>query len=451
MISKLKRRFIILAMTSLTVLIAVIVAGMNIINYNTVVSNADNTLEMLSDNHGRLPLFFGDAFDELFDEPDADYDDIEAGTGDYAGRSGMGSRAGKAPGGFSRDEAEETRFFTALVNEENEAVWIDTTRIYAVDSDQAGEFAQSAASSGEEKGFIGEYRYKVTTEGDMTRITFLDCGRVLEAYREFLRTSLIISIAGLLAVFVIICYFSGRIVRPVAESYEQQKRFITDAGHEIKTPLAIIKANIDLMKMDLEDAAADEELSGSLNESLDDIDGQVDRLTDLTNDLVYLSRMEEAENTLTMTEVPVSDIISETAESFLPVAQERKKTLSIEVTPMLSVQGSTKELEKLASILIENALKYSPEGDDISIKLTKEGKHAVFEVRNKAASPLTDEDLEHVFDRFYRADKSRNSAAGGHGIGLSMASAIVSAHSGKIRARSGDGTEFIVTAVIPAI
>ena len=451
MISKLKRRFIILAMTSLTVLIAVIVAGMNIINYNTVVSNADNTLEMLSDNHGRLPLFFGDAFDELFDEPDADYDDIEAGTGDYAGRSGMGSRAGKAPGGFSRDEAEETRFFTALVNEENEAVWIDTTRIYAVDSDQAGEFAQSAASSGEEKGFIGEYRYKVITEGDMTRITFLDCGRVLEAYREFLRTSLIISIAGLLAVFVIICYFSGRIVRPVAESYEKQKRFITDAGHEIKTPLAIIKANIDLMKMDLEDAAADEELSGSLNESLDDIDGQVDRLTDLTNDLVYLSRMEEAENTLTMTEVPVSDIISETAESFLPVAQERKKTLSIEVTPMLSVQGSTKELEKLASILIENALKYSPEGDDISIKLTKEGKNAVFEVRNKAAAPLTDEDLEHVFDRFYRADKSRNSAAGGHGIGLSMASAIVSAHSGKIRARSGDGTEFIVTAVIPAI
>ena len=413
MISKLKRRFIILAMTSLTVLIAVIVAGMNIINYNTVVSNADNTLEMLSDNHGRLPLFFGDAFDELF--------------------------------------AEETRFFTALVNEENEAVWIDTTRIYAVDSEQAGEFAQSAASSGDEKGFIGEYRYKVTTEGNMTRITFLDCGRVLEAYREFLRTSLIMSVAGLLAVFVIICYFSGRIVRPVAESYEKQKRFITDAGHEIKTPLAIIKANIDLMKMDLEDAAADEELSGSLNESLDDIDGQVDRLTDLTNDLVYLSRMEEAENTLTMTEVPVSDIISETAESFLPVAQDRKKTLSIEVTPMLSVQGSTKELEKLASILIENALKYSPEGDDISIKLTKEGKHAVFEVRNKAASPLTDEDLEHVFDRFYRADKSRNSAAGGHGIGLSMASAIVSAHSGKIRARSGDGTEFIVTAVIPAI
>ena len=451
MISKLKRRFIILAMTSLTVLIAVIVAGMNIINYNTVVSNADNTLEMLSDNHGRLPLFFGDAFDELFDEPDADYDDIEAGTGDYSGRGGMGSRAGKAPGGFSRDEAEETRFFTALVNEENEAVWIDTTRIYAVDSEQAGEFAQSAASSGEEKGFIGEYRYKVTTEGNMTRITFLDCGRVLEAYREFLRTSLIMSVAVLLAVFVIICYFSGRIVRPVAESYEKQKRFITDAGHEIKTPLAIIKANIDLMKMDLEDAAADEELSGSLNESLDDIDGQVDRLTDLTNDLVYLSRMEEAENTLTMTEVPVSDIISETAESFLPVAQDRKKTLLIEVTPMLSVQGSTKELEKLASILIENALKYSPEGDDISIKLTKEGKHAVFEVRNKAASPLTDEDLEHVFDRFYRADKSRNSAAGGHGIGLSMASAIVSAHSGKIRARSGDGTEFIVTAVIPAI
>ena len=160
--------------------------------------------------------------------------------------------------------------------------------------------------------------------------------------------------------------------------------------------------------------------------------------------------MEEADNTLTMTEIPVSDIVAETADSFEALAAERKKTLSIDVAPMLTMQGSSKEIEKLVSILTENALKYSPEGDEVKVSLRKEGKTVVLEVRNKAVDPLSDEDLAHVFDRFYRSDKSRNSASGGHGIGLSMASAIVTAHGGKIRARSGDGSEFIVTATMPA-
>jgi signal transduction histidine kinase len=192
------------------------------------------------------------------------------------------------------------------------------------------------------------------------------------------------------------------------------------------------------------------ESSLSLAESLEDINGQVDRLASLTNDLVYLSRMEEAGSAITMTEIPVSDIVSETADSFSALALERKKSLDIQVTPMLSMQGSSKEIEKLVSILVENALKYSVEDDSVHISLKKEGKNIVLEVGNKAAEPLSDEDLAHVFDRFYRGDKSRNSASGGHGIGLSMASAIVAAHGGKIRARSGDGTEFIVTATMPA-
>ena len=182
-----------------------------------------------------------------------------------------------------------------------------------------------------------------------------------------------------------------------------------------------------------------------------DIGNQVERLATLTNDLVYLSRMEEADNSLAMTEIPVSDIVSETADSFDALALERGKELDISVTPMLSMQGSTKEIEKLVSILVENALKYSAEGDRISVSLSREGKNIRLEVRNKASEPLSDEDLAHVFERFYRADKSRNSEAGGHGIGLSMAHAIVNAHGGKIRARSGDGSEFIVTATFPAV
>lgn len=484
-------------MASLVVLMTVIVAGMNIINYNTVINEADDKLAALSVNGGMLPFMQNDSFggmqddsdwagpqsggnasDDAFDDDDwdawiddDDYDDIDAAT-----REGL---YGRGKPFSSRDEAEETRFFSVLLTAEESVVRANTDRIYAVDDSAAAGYAKKALEAGGESGWVDEYRYAVTDEGTMTRITFLDCSTSLAQFRQFLRASIIMSLAGLLIIFGFICYFAGRIVKPVAESYDKQKRFITDAGHEIKTPLAIIKANIDVMRMDLEDieaagktiAAGDNardpqpdsagaeaaenagnisEYTASLSESLGDIDSQVDRLTSLTNDLVYLSRMEEAGNALTMTEIPVSDIVAETADSFEALAAERKKTLSIDVAPMLTMQGSSKEIEKLVSILTENALKYSPEGDEVKVSLRKEGKTVVLEVRNKAVDPLSDEDLAHVFDRFYRSDKSRNSASGGHGIGLSMASAIVTAHGGKIRARSGDGSEFIVTATMPA-
>lgn len=483
MITRLKRRFIALAMSSLVVLLVVIVAGMNIINYNTVIREADEKLAALSVNGGRLPFFdnnyFGGGYNdrsefggmpsddtqEDFDRDYDDYDDIDAATQDhYFGRGKPFS---------SRDEAEETRFFSVLLTGDESVVRANTDHIYAVDDSSARDYAVKALKQGGENGFVDEYRFAITPEGNFTRITFLDCTSSLAAFRQFLYASLGMSAAGLLVMFGIIVYFAGRIVRPVAESYDKQKRFITDAGHEIKTPLAIIKANIDVMRMDLEDiesagsgqqgdygdasgedhiinADSIRESTESLNESLGDIDGQVDRLTSLTNDLVYLSRMEEAGNALTMTQIPVSDIVSETADSFNALAAERNKTLSIDVAPMLSMQGSSKEIEKLVSILTENALKYSPEGDDVKVCLRRDGKNIVLEVSNKAAEPLSDEDLAHVFERFYRSDKSRNSARGGHGIGLSVASAIVAAHGGRIRARSGDGTQFIVTATMPA-
>lgn len=445
MINRLKRKFIVLAMASLLVLITAIVAGMNIINYNTVVTDADETLETLSLNKGRLPMFFHDGLDDMINDL---YDDIEAATGDYSGRRAgdHGGRGGNAPSWMTRDEAEEMRYFTVLTDSDGNFIMANTARIFSVNEDAAASYAKQVITSGKTSGFIGNLRYSVIEEDGFNRVTFLDCGRMLDSFREFLYASILMSVAGLIVVFGIICFFAGRIVKPVAESYEKQKRFITDAGHEIKTPLTIIKANLDVMRMDMDDAP--EDLAQDLNESLNDIDGQVDRLTSLTNDLVYLSRMEEGAN-LTMTEVPVSEIVSETADSFKAVAEERNKTINAEITPLLSMQGSTKELEKLVSILMENALKYSPEGDDIRISLKQEGRNVILEVRNKALTPVPDEDLEHVFERFYRTDKSRNSAAGGHGIGLSMASAIVSAHGGKIRAGSGDGTEFIVTATMP--
>ena len=167
--------------------------------------------------------------------------------------------------------------------------------------------------------------------------------------------------------------------------------------------------------------------------------------------------MEEAEHTLVMTEVPLSDIVSESISAFEPLAREQGRTIKSDVAPGITVKGSTKELEKLMSIILENAVKYSAsaEGSEeppqIDAALRKEGRSAVIEVRNLTGSEQTNETLSHVFERFYRTDGSRNSQTGGHGIGLSMASAIVNLHGGKISARTSNGHDFIVTATLPAV
>ena len=465
MIKKLKTRFIVLAMVSLTVLLSVIVAGMNIINYEKVVSDADARIEVLEENSGMLFGSGGGNMRQPFGGGFGSGSEVDYGPGDgYAMNEGDSTFFGRrGPGGpsMTRDEAEESRFFIVTLDGDGQVSRTDIDRIFSVDASEAEEMAETALASGKDAGFVDEFRYSVSSEGDATRITFLDCGRVLESFRDFLKASVLMSLAGLLIVFAVICYFAGRIVRPVAESYEKQKRFITDAGHEIKTPLAIIKANIDLMDMELDEKRINR---AELKENLSDVNDQVDRLTGLTNDLVYLSRMEEADNSLVMTEVPLSDIVAETAASFEPLAEEKGKAIGTDIEPMISVQGSTKELEKLLSIIIENAVKYSiaprvvdcGENEDgmpappmINVALRKEGKDAVIEVRNETEGELTNEQLAHVFERFYRMDSSRNSQTGGHGIGLSMASAIVSAHGGKISARTSSGHDFIVTAAIP--
>lgn len=491
MIKTLKRRFIVLAMVSLAVLLAVIVAGMNIINYQKVVSDADIRIEVLEENSamllgergGAAPQPFGGSSNDALNDSGLD-DDGFGGAPDDFGSNGFGAvpddrdhffgRGGPGGPSMTRDEAEESRFFTVNTDESGIIRSVNTERIYSVDSSEAESMAEEALASGKDKGFIGDFRYSVDDSYGGKRVTFLDCGRVLASFRDFLRASIIMSLTGLLIVFAAICYFAERIVRPVAESYEKQKRFITDAGHEIKTPLAIIKANVDLMEMEIDNSVESGRDSQSisiedaegLKENLSDINDQITRLTGLTDDLVYLSRMEEAEGSLVMTEVPLSDIVSETAASFRPLAEEQGKAINTDIEPLVSVQGSTKELEKLLSIIIENAVKYSipprqvdcgededgmPAPPVIYVKLRKEGKEAVIEVRNETENELTKESLSHVFERFYRMDGSRNSQTGGHGIGLSMASAIVNAHGGKINAHTESGRDFIVTVSLPLV
>lgn len=407
MIRKLKIKFVLLAMISLLILLVSIVTGMNIFNYNSVVSDADVTLDLLSGNKGDFPDFDGE-------------------------------RPPMLPPFMRIETPYESRYFSVLLDESGNILQTDTRRVKAINEADAVIYGQKAFQTGKERAFLKEYRFIRTSEGTVTRIIFLDCGKQLHTYRKFLISSICMSTAGFLCFFGVIIFFSGKILKPVTESYEKQKRFITDAGHEIKTPLAIIKADADVLEMEFGE-----------NEWLDGIRDQIQRLSGLTSDLVYLSRMEESDSDIPMIEFPISDVVSETAMSFQALAQTQNKAFLCEIPPMLSYTGNEKAIRQLVSILMDNALKYSPEHGQISIALKKTSRQLCISVYNTSAQPITGEQLAHLFERFYRADSSRSSQSGGYGIGLSVAKAIAAAHNGKITANSPDGSSLEVVVQLP--
>lgn len=403
MIKKLKIKIIFLSLTAVLVILTLVVAGMNIVNYRSVSVEADTILSLLSQNGGRFP------------END-------------------GARPSWLPKGMSAEMPYETRFFSVLLTSDGTPVLAETSRIFSVDKNLATKFANIAFASDDIAGFVEDYRFVRQGAGEYVRITFLDCGRRLEIFRNFLLTSVIMSLAGFAAVATLVVILAGRLIKPVAESYEKQKRFITDAGHEIKTPLTIIGANADLLSMDIGD-----------NEYLTEIVNQTKRLGGLTGDLVSLAKMEEAEGTVTMIDFPVSEVALDTATPFVTLAGACQKRLCINIQPMLTMNGNQKAFSQLVSILLDNAIKYSPDGTDICLSLARQGRKTVLSVSNISATEMSGEDLKRIFDRFYRTDPSRNSETGGHGIGLSMANAIVAAHGGKIAASVSDGV-FTMTA-----
>lgn len=410
MIKKLQFKFIALSMMALFILLSVIIAGINLINYNTIVAEADKALSMIAQNGGVFPDFkdFG-----------------------KKGRNGP-------PPNISPEAPYETRYFSVLLDTGGEVIRADTGKIKAVDTQQAIDYAVQILFDNRSRGFIDSYRFICHSEGSQTHITFLDCGRKMNSFYTFLFISIGMAFTGYLVFFFVILFFSGKIVRPAAESNEKQKCFITDAGHEIKTPLTIIQADVDVLEMEFGE-----------NEWLTDIQKQTKRLTLLTNDLIYLSRMEEADDSIQMIEFPISDLVSETAMSFQTLAQTQGKTLQCQIQPMLSLVGNEKAIHQLVNILLDNALKYAPGNSTIFLTLKKQNKVLQLSVCNTTKSIVPKEKLHMLFERFYRMDSSHSSRTGGHGIGLSIAKAIVTAHRGKIQAKTDDGHSLQITATFP--
>lgn len=403
MIQKLRRRVALMSLLTVLTLLAVVVAGMNLLNYISIVQDADHLLEILSGNQGRFPT------EEL--PPEKPFPQL------------------------SPEARFETRFFTVLMDKQGHVLHSDTQSIAAVDDAQAEKLATRVFRKAAAGGFVRDYRYLKDHTDKGIQIIFLDMGRKLDAFRNFLWVSILISVCAYMIMGMIIWWISPRIIRPIAESYEKQKRFITDAGHELKTPLTVISADADVLEMDIGE-----------NEWLEDIKKQTRHLSSLTSDLVYLAKLEEGQNVPVMLEFPVSDVVLEAASSFQAPALAKGKTLTLNIEPMLSCRGVEKNIRQLTAILLDNALKYSPERSEIVFSLTRQGKSLRLSCRNKCENALTQQDAKHLFERFYRADPSRNSGTGGHGLGLAIANAIMTAHGGRLQAAVQEDT-LTITAI----
>lgn len=394
MFKKLRIKFIAIAMCSVFAVIFTIVCGINIVNRIKITEYADEIVQMLIDGNGQFarPPFF-------HQNPELPY---------------------------------ETRFFIVDLDSLGHVLYIDIDKIAAVDLDTAAEYATELNNENKTSGFYGNYRYgSCKTSFGVTRYVFVDCTNELTGFNRVLIASIVTSLAGLAVIFLLILLLSGKIMKPVAESYLKQKRFITDAGHELKTPLTVINADTDIIEM-----------QNGKSEWTESIKAEVTRLASLTEKLVILAKMDEGNQSFITTDFSLSDAVEETVKAFSAVALSQGKKLDLSVEKC-TYCGNEELIRRVISVLIDNALKYSDNESDIVITLTETGGKKQLTVKNKNAA-FSAKDADRIFDRFYRGDSSRSSETFGHGIGLALAKSIITAHKGKISVKK-DGDFVIFT------
>ena len=392
----------------------VIIGVINIVNIHSIDSDYDDLMQMLVENDGKIPDFpkRDDGFrhdkkDMLNDEHFKDKN-------------------------FNEETKYQTRYFIVDTDSSEKVTGVNTGHIAAVTSEKAVDYAKQALESGKENGYIDIYKYRIKDTDKGKTIIFLDTRSGSQNKNRFMLISVLVAAAGYVITCLLVLIFSKRAVRPAIDSFEKQRRFITDAGHEIKTPLAIISANTEVI-----------ELTSEENEWTRSIKNQVVRLDGLVKNLLQLAKMEEDDVKLVFADIDMSKAVSETVQPFGALAQTNGETLVTDIDEGIFINGDEAAIKQLTSILVENAVKYADDDSEIkvSLKRTASGKHARLSVSNRCEEPPRDTDK--LFDRFYRSDSSRTrngEKVGGYGIGLSIAQATVASHKGRIECAVKDKT-----------
>lgn len=396
MIHKLRRKFIAVAMLSVTLVMLLMGVSINVVNYISTNNSLNETLEMIYENEGTVPQSPGSF--KLGDP--------------HKGR-------------FTPETPFSTRYFVLRYTDDDDDALISANmkHIAAVTEEDVEDYLEIAQQHGEGFGFAENYKFFIVHDApDKYMAIFLDCYDELQTIRAFALVSLLVILCCVILVFVLVLFFSRRAIAPTIQSMEKQKQFITDASHELKTPLTVIATSLKVLEMDT-----------GKNKWIDKIGSQTEKLTSLVNDLVTLSRLDEEKPPLHVSRFSISAVTEETAESFREHAALQGHPLTLQIAPDLSYCGDEYAVRQLLSILLDNAVKYTDPGGEISLSLSRRKNALLLQVSNPCAG-LDAAQMEKLFDRFYRADPSRSSQTGGFGIGLSIAQSIAEAHHGTIQA-----------------
>lgn len=399
MLKTLRRKFVVTAMAAVTVLFLVLLGGINVVNWWLNSRDTDMMLLALSEGEGIIRPDRGG--DGLFHPP------------------------------LDGDAAISAVYFAVRLDSEGEAIYTDVSRISSVTEEEAAEYAEAAAASGQTKGREGRFKYRVTTSrnGRGSVAVFLDVSGDIRSMLIVAVLSLLAGAACWIAALLVVMLLSKRAISPIAESMKRQKQFITDAGHEIKTPLAIIRANADAL-----------ELHQGESRWSRNIQRQTERMDELMKRLLTLARLDEGGAAAPVeTEFSVSGLIEEAAAQFREPAEAAGLGLSSDIAPDLLMRGVPEAVTELAGILLDNAVKYSETGSRISLSLRREGGNIMLRVRNRCSEPPSEP--ERLFDRFYRGDAARTQSTGGSGLGLSIARALAESLDAELTVQRLDETD----------
>lgn len=331
------------------------------------------------------------------------------------------------------------RFFYAKLDEDSRVtdIWLDLMFDYT--QEEAEEYISAVLAQGLTQGGIDNLQYLIEEKDYGRIIVFAERGMEVRLLDQLVRISAWVAGISCAVLLVLVLLLSGWIVRPVQRNFERQRQFVSDAGHELKTPLTIVSANVDV-------------LSEEIGESpwMDSIKSQLNRMRILITDLLTLARTDEGKSQFIMADCDLSKLTRNTLLEYEVLAFESGKELGYDIQEGIHTQADSFRVKQVVTILLDNAIKHSPEGAGINVSLKRESSRVILKVFN-TGSGISDEERDKIFERFYRSDASRSRETGGYGLGLAIAKGIVSAHKGRITVEGEEGQWICFTISLPGV
>lgn len=422
MIRQLQKRFIRIAVISLTMAMVLVVAIVNIANWISVRNELFGTLNLLDENEPEMEKI-AESKEERRDQTESEDDRKSPFPG---------------PSRHFRNMMAESNWFSAMVSENGEVERVMLARIENLEEETARDLIRQIVADGRTEGFLQDYLFRITTWRNGNReVMVLNCETRLATVRTLILISAIACAGGILLALMLVMLSSRKAIQPTIRNMEQQKQFITNASHELKTPLTVISTNMELLEMENEG-----------NPWVRSTRNQAAAMRRLVDELVYLSRMEEEYPTLEFETLDLGELLKETAEPFAAMAEYNGLEMTVTAEKNLQMNGDRASIQRLISTLCDNAVKYASAGP-IHAEVRGEGKNTVLQVSNPVEEPLTKQQCEQLFSRFYRVDPSRSKEKkSGFGIGLAIAAAIAEKHGGRISAAMEDD-RLVMTCQLP--